>query len=144
MKEFIEKLIGRLDEYYDENESETNSGFIEVCKDIVNELAEEYKGKLDDEWQIIYDKVCVLEKKYTNERNIESVKDCIRLENLLQYFKEELRGAEERENDFCEWKVDGVYLMCQHKTELFVSCLEDEKYRYEHCPICSKKIKAVE
>lgn len=52
--------------------------------------------------------------------------------------------AEEYENDFCEWKVDGVYLMCQHKTELFVSCLEDEKYRYKHCPICGKKIKAVE
>lgn len=52
--------------------------------------------------------------------------------------------TEEYENDFCEWKVDGVYLMCQHKTELFVSCLEDEKYRYKHCPICGKKIKAVE
>ena len=52
--------------------------------------------------------------------------------------------AEEYNNGFCEWKLDGVYLMCQHKTELFVSCLEDEKHRYKYCPICGKKIKVVE
>ena len=45
MKEFIEKLIERLEEYHCENEFETNSGFIEVCIDIVNGLAEEYKPK---------------------------------------------------------------------------------------------------
>ena len=52
--------------------------------------------------------------------------------------------AEEYNNDVCEWKLDGVYLMCQHKTELFVSCLEDKKHRYKYCPICGKKIKVVE
>lgn len=45
MKQFIEKLIGRLEEYHCENEFEINSGFIEVCIDIVNQLAEEYKPK---------------------------------------------------------------------------------------------------
>lgn len=97
MKEFIEKLIGRLEEEKKEAQRDGSFSFamgFKVAISIANELAEEYKGKLDDEWQIIYDKVCVLEKKYTNERNIESVKDCIRLENLLQYFKEELRSEE--------------------------------------------------
>ena len=50
MKEFVEKLIGRLEEYYDENEFEINSGFIEVCKDIVNQLAEEYNNDVC-EWK---------------------------------------------------------------------------------------------
>lgn len=94
MKEFIEKLINRLEEYrYNTGESIINLGerkAIYKISNIIDELAEEYS------------------------------------------------------NDFCEWKVDGVYLMCQHKTELFVSCLEDEKYRYKHCPICGKKIKVVE
>lgn len=52
--------------------------------------------------------------------------------------------AEEYNNDFCEWKLDGVYVHCQHNTELFISCLEEEKYRYNYCPICGKKIKVVE
>ena len=47
------------------------------------------------------------------------------------------------DNDFCEWKIDGVYLHSPHK-ELFVSCLEEEQYRYKYCPICGKKIKEVE
>lgn len=47
-------------------------------------------------------------------------------------------------NDFCEWKLDGVYLHCQHDMELVISCLEDEKYRYNYCPVCGKKIKVVE
>ena len=111
MKEFVNKLIGRLEEKENEavlkapNTSEIANveyqkwmmksyGFKESIK-IVNELTEEYKYKLDDEWQIIYNKILNLEKKYTNERNIESVKDCIRLENLLQYFKEELQSEEE-------------------------------------------------
>ena len=51
--------------------------------------------------------------------------------------------AEECNNDFCEWKIDGVYLHCQHDIELVISCLEEEKYRYKYCPVCSKKIKEV-
>lgn len=100
MKEFIEKLIGRL-------------------------LLESSGCKV---YKLIYPN-----KEDIAEFN--AYKKCIEIVNKL---------AEEYENDFCEWKVDGVYLMCQHKTELFISCLEDEKYRYKHCPICGKKIKAVE
>jgi len=44
MNEFIEKLIARLEEYQLENAFEVNNGFIGVCKDIVNQLAEEHKG----------------------------------------------------------------------------------------------------
>lgn len=25
-----------------------------------------------------------------------------------------------------------------------ILCLEDERYRYKHCPVCGKKIKVVE
>lgn len=52
--------------------------------------------------------------------------------------------AEECNNDFCEWKIDGVYLRCQHDTELVITCLEEEGYRYKYCPVCGKKIKVVE
>ena len=48
------------------------------------------------------------------------------------------------DQDLCEWKLDGVYLICQHSTELYISCLEEEKYRYNYCPVCGKKIKVVE
>lgn len=89
MKEFIEKLISRLEEYHCENEFEINSGFIEVCIDIVNQLAEEHN------------------------------------------------------NDFCEWKIDGVYMRSPHD-KVFVSCLDEEPYRYNYCPVCGKRIKAVE
>ena len=96
MKEFIEKLIGRLEEEQKEAQSEGLLSFamgFKSAKLIVNELAEEYKD--NDYWKIIYNKVCELEKKYANDGNTESVNDCIKLENLLQYFKEELQGKEE-------------------------------------------------
>ena len=97
MKEFVEKLIGRLEEYpHGKYEDEYGKGFsngINVAITEVNELAEEYKD--NDYWKIIYNKVCELEKKYANDGNTESVNDCIKLENLLQYFKEELQGKEE-------------------------------------------------
>lgn len=51
MKEFIEKLIGRLEEYLKENEHEPNSGFIEGCIDIANGLAEEYNNDFC-EWKM--------------------------------------------------------------------------------------------
>lgn len=51
--------------------------------------------------------------------------------------------AEEYKNDCCEWKQDGVYLICQnHENNL--ACVEDEGYRYNYCPICGKKIKVVD
>jgi hypothetical protein len=97
MKEFVEKLIGRLEE-----ESELLLGGF---------------GRVHYSVRAI---------------QVHKVKEIVK------------QLAEEYNNGFCEWKLDGVYLMCQHKTELFVSCLEDKKYRYKYCPICGKKIKAVE
>ena len=48
----------------------------------------------DYAWKVIYNKVCVLEKQYANMEGWENVNRCIQLENLLQYFKEQLGGAE--------------------------------------------------
>ena len=45
-------------------------------------------------------------------------------------------------DDVCEWTLDGVYLNSPHKP--LVSCVTDENYRYYYCPVCGKKIKAVE
>ena len=54
-----------------------------------------------------------------------------------------LRKYEENKaDDVCEWKLDGVYLNSPHKP--LVSCVTDENYRYYYCPVCGKKIKAVE
>lgn len=50
------------------------------------EIAKEY-----DEFDVIYKKVCELEKQYAKgAEDWENVNRCIRLENLLQYFKEQL------------------------------------------------------
>ena len=96
MKEFIEKLIERLEEHSFSLVINWEKGkYLRKDKaiEIVNELAEEYKGKLDDEWQIIYNKILNLEKKYAKvDGDMENVNRCIRLENLLQYFKEELQA----------------------------------------------------
>lgn len=47
-------------------------------------------------------------------------------------------------DDVCEWKIDGVYLHSPHNRP-FVTCIsDDEDYRYNYCPVCGKKIKAVE
>ena len=107
MKEFVEKLIGRLEE----------------LKTMHLDMANDNTGVLSE-----YDKNSHIHFAGCYSKSIEIV-------NQL---------AGEYNNVFCEWKLDGVYLMCQHKTELFVSCLEDEKHRYKYCPICGKKIKVVE
>ena len=52
-------------------------------------------------------------------------------------------GEKIDKEEFCEWKLDGVYLHCQHDTELVISCLSDEEYRYKYCPVCGKEIKVV-
>lgn len=54
---------------------------------IVQEVAKEY-----DAFDVIYKKACELENEYVNQEDWENVNSCIRLENLLQYFKEELKA----------------------------------------------------
>lgn len=105
MKEFIEKLICRLEEI---SVSRDNDGVINGCN----------MGICEDD-------------------------DCLKcLKKKVISIVNEL--AEEHNNGFCEWKLDGVYLLCQHNTELVISCLEEEKHRYTYCPYCGKKIKVVE
>lgn len=58
--------------------------------EIVNQVAEEYSA-----WKDIYAKVITLEKSYAESGDMENVNHCIRLENLLQYFKEELTSNTE-------------------------------------------------
>lgn len=61
---------------------------IDQCKEIVQEVAKEY-----DEFDVIYKKVCELEKQYAKcAEDWKNVNGCIRLENLLQYFKEQLKA----------------------------------------------------
>ena len=42
-------------------------------------------------WDVIYNKICELEKQYANLEGWENVNRCLQLENLLQYFKEQLK-----------------------------------------------------
>lgn len=99
MKEFIDKLIGRLEEYKtktyvtgitnDAYEFGACSGMDSAIK-IVNELAEEYN------------------------------------------------------NDFCEWKYDGImYDRCPHTETLFARIHNCDEKIFKYCPYCGKKIKVV-
>ena len=115
MKEFIDELISMLEEYEYSNLIEHDSEQCLHCQgndddgcgfrdcftcvwdkaiEIVNKLADEYKGKPNDEWKIIYDKVCSLEREYADNGKMEDASRCIMLENYLQYFKEELLTEE--------------------------------------------------
>ena len=112
MNEFIEKLIGKLEEKANQTWlvlAERNG--YERAIEIVNQLAEEYKPK--SEWQSIYDKVISLEYEYAENGNKDAVIDCIRLENLLQYFKEELQSAEEYKDNLSENLTD--WIPCSEK-----------------------------
>lgn len=80
---------------------------------------------------------------YTSDE-VEAVREAISIVKALAEEHKLFGNSEQVNNDFCEWKLDGVYLHHQHDTELFISCLEEEKYRYNYCPICGKKIKVVE
>lgn len=93
--------------YYDLADKQVHIGFGSYCLDYVlqwkekcfeivdniNQVAKEYVPDINvgDIWKIVYDKVLELEKEYAMSGDIKNVNDCIRLENLLQYFKEELR-----------------------------------------------------
>ena len=103
----FEKILEKLEDYQYSHLVEHDSERIEHCKEqegrcegsdcflcildraieIVQEVAKEY-----DEFDVIYKKVCELEKEYAENADNENVSRCIRLENLLQYFKEELKA----------------------------------------------------
>lgn len=60
---------------------------VENCQKIVQKVAKEY-----GEFDVIYKKVCEFEKEYANREDWENVNSCIRLQNLLQYFKKKLKS----------------------------------------------------
>ena len=93
MAELIEKILERLEEKKAEFASVRvdyaeglHDGYMKAIK-IVQEVAKEY-----DEFDVIYKKVCELEKRYDEDADVGNVNGCIRLENLLQCFKEELKA----------------------------------------------------
>ena len=68
-------------------EREVRQKALMEAMNIVREVAKEY-----DAFDVIYKKVCELEKRYDEDSDVGNVNGCIRLENLLQCFKEELKA----------------------------------------------------
>ena len=153
MKEFVEKLIGRLEEQtYDmeicEEQFDMNSPYfmdveykmvkIDDIKDTVNQLAEEYKDK------VIIDGQYCWQTCGANEH----CKECNRLSNgSIDYYENYDCLAEEYNNEVCEWKI--TFNKDIHR-EYKPLCSEDGfiditgYFDYKYCPYCGKKIKVVE
>lgn len=141
MKEFVEKLIARLDERFKHTRHryirqigdntrnwERIKAYQEVIK-IVNQFAEEYKpcNKPSCKDCKVYDK----EKHY-----------CPKWCEVIKHTTIEL--AEEHNNDACEWEI--VSDRDIHR-EYKPMCSEDGfieitgYFDYKFCPYCGKKIK---
>lgn len=44
---------------------------------------------------------------------------------------------------FCDWEMDGIFLVSPH-TEYVLECMvKDSRYRYTYCPKCGKRIRKV-
>lgn len=144
MNEFIEKLIGRLEEEritayntYKNYEMKVDLGRAfgaEKAIEIVNQLADEYKDKV-----IIDGQYCFQTCGAT-----EHCKECNRLCNgSIDYYENYDVLAEEYNNDFCEWKQydenDIYYTGCEQIHMFIDGSPTDNKYKY--CPYCGKKIK---
>ena len=90
----IKKILERLEEARSDMECMDDDDYFigkanafSDAKRIVQEVAKEY-----DAFDVIYKKVCELEKEYAKgAEDWENVNQCIRLQNLLQYFKEQLK-----------------------------------------------------
>lgn len=127
MKEFVEKLIGRLEESKDWIEEYPCTGArcpdeieivrLDTIKEIVNQLAEEYNNK-----------------------------DCSQCSRRSWYQKgyadAEKKFSEECNNDFCKWRKQDGYNFYVHKTSCGTEDTFDDSYKY--CPYCGKKIKVLE
>lgn len=136
MKEFIEKLIQRLEEqifsaelyeYGWEGQTVHNLLVLGDVKDIAVQLAEEYAECYKDCGQCeAYDK----EKHY-----------CPKWCDVIKGTVAEIE--ENHSNDFCEWKeisVGGIEVVKEpHRMKLFH--IEEER---KFCPYCGKKIKVME
>ena len=66
-------------------------GFIAVCICSKYDAWERYRKSVGkDAFKTVYRKVLEAEKEYSYRKNQEAVNDCIRLKNLMNYFKEEI------------------------------------------------------
>ena len=141
MKEFIEKLIKRLEELKelhaelikDGLEEDYHSGCEGMCVDIikiVNQLAKEHEHCIKSS--------CTNCEVYDKEKHY-----CPKWCEVIKHTTSEL--AEEYENDFCEWKYDGtMYDRCPHTETLFARIHNCDEKIFKFCPYCGKEIKVVE
>lgn len=66
-------------------------GFLAVCLCSEYDAWERYRKKVGkDAFKTVYNKVLNIEQNYFYSGNKEASNDCIRLENLLNYFKDEI------------------------------------------------------
>ena len=139
MKEFIDKLIERLEEQKG-TESDYSSiegkklvrhwnNCVDVCKEIINELAEEYKDRT-----IIDGQYCWQTCSAT-----EHCKECNRLCNgSIDYYENYDFMAEEYKGGWipCERELPEVdkYVLCQGHHSMFIACVDslDNKWRDSH------------
>lgn len=105
----------------------------DLLKRIADYFTNDYQG--DDKTAPTME-ITVNDLRYIASMNV----DRCRAEAELRNIKQGGVGTD----DVCEWKIDGVYLHSPHNRP-FVTCIsDDEDYRYNYCPVCGKKIKAVE
>lgn len=129
MKEFIEKLIGRLEEEL--------PLYVGKAKEIVNQLTEECKISIP---LTDYDSIIKL-----IESEIERTESFAEHEtqiNIMFYVKE---LKEKYNNDFCEWKKNTTAFV---KMPYYCTGCGNKRYGIliegEYCPCCGKKTKVVE
>lgn len=72
--------------------------YLEKCEE-VNRLTVELEEYKCTAFNKVYEKVLNLEKEYAENGDTENVSRCIKLENLMQYFKEELRDCNAEYNN---------------------------------------------
>lgn len=93
MQEIFEKIIDQLEILQKDKHAISpimRYAFEKAIK-IVNQVAAEYEE--NDAFNRVYEKVVSIEREYAENGDIENVDRCIKLENLMQYFKEELEGC---------------------------------------------------
>ena len=139
MQEFIEKLIGRLEE---EKSLVPYNRLLDTIEDkpkevgqlmtyqrvieIVNQLAEEYEHCIKSSCSNceVYDK----EKHY-----------CPKWCDVIKHTTKEL--AEEHNNDFCEWEYDEFETKWQTDCGVLFALHDSDREITQFCPYCGKKIK---
>lgn len=91
------KILAELQEYKSlgltlEELKEIDRLYLEKCQEI-NRLTVELEEYKRTAFNKVYEKVLNLEKEYAENGDTENISRCIKLENLIQYFKEELKDC---------------------------------------------------